>query len=58
MIENIKEKTLIKVKLNENRTANEILAMLLPHVSINRLDEVIPTMNDIFINTVKGEGHE
>ena len=56
--ENVKDKTLIKVKLQENRTANEVLAMLLPKVNIHRLDEVIPTMNDIFINTVKGEGHE
>jgi ABC-2 type transport system ATP-binding protein len=56
--ENVKGKTLIKIKLHENRTANEVLAMLLPKVNIHRLDEVIPTMNDIFINTVKGEGHE
>ncbi|RZJ78498.1 MAG: DUF4162 domain-containing protein, partial [Flavobacterium sp.] len=56
--ENVKGKTLIKIKLQENRTANEVLAMLLPKVNIHRLDEVIPTMNDIFINTVKGEGHE
>ncbi|MDQ7949952.1 MAG: ATP-binding cassette domain-containing protein [Pedobacter sp.] len=56
--ENIKDKTLIKIKLAENRTANEVLASLLPHVAIHRLDEVIPTMNDIFIEKVKGQDHE
>jgi ABC-2 type transport system ATP-binding protein len=56
--ENIKEKTLIKIQLHPNRTANEVLSILLPHVSISKLDEVIPTMNDIFIDKVKGQNHE
>ncbi|RZL34430.1 MAG: ABC transporter ATP-binding protein [Pedobacter sp.] len=56
--ENVKGNTLIKVKLNENKTANEILGLLLPHVTIHKLDEVIPTMNDIFIDKVKGKNHE
>ncbi len=53
--EKVKEKTLIKVQLQPNKTANEVLSALLPHVSISRLDEVIPTMNDIFIDKVKGQ---
>lgn len=56
--EHIKEKTLIKVQLGLDKTANEVLSVLLPHVSISRLDEVIPTMNDIFIDKVKGQNHE
>ncbi|WP_199137382.1 ABC transporter ATP-binding protein [Pedobacter sp. ASV12] len=56
--ETVKNKTLIKVQLQKDRTANEVLATLLPHVSISRLDEVIPTMNDIFIEKVKGKAHE
>lgn len=49
--------TLVKLQLNNQKTANEALAHLLPHVNIHRLDEVIPTMNDIFIEKVKGH-HE
>ena len=56
--ESVKGNTLIKVKLNEDKTANEILGLLLPHVNIHKLDEVIPTMNDIFIDKVKGQNHE
>jgi len=54
----IKGKTLIKVQILPNRSVNEALSYLLPHVSIHRLDEVIPTMNDIFIDKVKGQNHE
>jgi ABC-2 type transport system ATP-binding protein len=46
-------KTIIKVQLHAGQTANQVLMALLPHVSITRLDEVIPTMNDIFIDKVK-----
>jgi len=56
--EQVKTHTLVKLQLKENRTANEALSQLLPHVNIHRLDEVIPTMNDIFIEKVKGQNHE
>jgi ABC-2 type transport system ATP-binding protein len=56
--EQIKEKTLIKIQLHPDKTANEVLSILLPHVTISKLDEVIPTMNDIFIDKVKGQNHE
>ncbi|MET1054639.1 MAG: ATP-binding cassette domain-containing protein [Pedobacter sp.] len=48
-----KGKTKLKVQLKEGRSANNMLAALLPVVNIQRLDEVIPTMNDIFIDKVK-----
>lgn len=48
-----KGKTTLKVQLKEGRSANNMLAALLPVVNIQRLDEVIPTMNDIFIDKVK-----
>lgn len=51
--EEVKGKTILKVLLREGRSANQLLAALLPHVAIHRLDEVIPTMNDIFIDQVK-----
>jgi ABC-2 type transport system ATP-binding protein len=56
--ENVKANTLIKVQLKTGKTANEVLASLLPYVHLHRLDEVIPTMNDIFIEKVKGQHHE
>jgi len=46
-------KTKLKIKLREEKTANQLLSVLLPVVNIHRLDEVIPTMNDIFIDQVK-----
>jgi ABC-2 type transport system ATP-binding protein len=46
-------KTTLKVQLREGKSANHMLAALLPVVNIQRLDEVIPTMNDIFIEQVK-----
>lgn len=57
-IEKVKNQTVVKLQLKGGSTANEALAQLLPHVNIHRLDEVIPTMNDIFIEKVKGQNHE
>ena len=48
----IGDKTSLKIKIREQQTANQVLQALLPYVAINRLDEVIPTMNDIFIEKV------
>lgn len=50
--ETVNGKTRLKIKIREQQSANQVLSALLPHVSINRLDEVIPTMNDIFIQKV------
>ena len=43
---------IIKIKLNTAATANEILQYLIPKTSINKLQEVVPTMNEIFIEKV------
>ena len=51
--EAFRDRTLVKIQLKAGQTANQVLRALLPHVEINRLDEVIPTMNDIFIEKVK-----
>lgn len=51
--EQVKSSTLVKVQLQEGQSVNELLSALLPYVAIHRLDEVIPTMNDIFIDKVK-----
>ena len=44
------------VKLMSGSNPNELLTSLLPHVTIYGLTEIIPTMNDIFIKTVKAAG--
>ncbi|WP_426671825.1 ABC transporter ATP-binding protein [Mucilaginibacter sp. McL0603] len=42
----------IKISLKTDSTANEVLKYLIPKVHINMLQEVIPSMNEIFIETV------
>jgi len=42
----------IKLRLKENIKVNDVLSRLIPLVSITKLEEVIPTMNEIFIRTV------
>jgi ABC-2 type transport system ATP-binding protein len=42
----------IRVKLNPNTTSNDVLKYLIPKVHINMLQEVIPSMNEIFIEQV------
>ena len=42
----------LRIKLNTGSTANDVLKYLLPKTSINMLQEVIPTVNDIFIDKV------
>jgi ABC-2 type transport system ATP-binding protein len=42
----------IKIKLNSGKKANDVLQYLLPKVQINMLKEVIPSMNEIFIDRV------
>lgn len=46
------ESDLIKIKLKENYTVNKVLQYLIPKVSIQKLEEIIPTMNEIFIEKV------
>ncbi len=40
------------IKLMNNSNPNELLGTLLPHVTITGMQEIIPTMNEIFIETV------
>lgn len=41
-----------KVKMLGNHSVNDILSLLMPHVQILGLQEVVPSMNDIFIKQV------
>ncbi|MES2701936.1 MAG: ABC transporter ATP-binding protein [Bacteroidota bacterium] len=42
----------MKLKISDGKKANDVLQYMLPLVSINKLEEVVPTMNEIFIQTV------
>ncbi|TWR29038.1 ABC transporter ATP-binding protein [Mucilaginibacter pallidiroseus] len=48
----------IKLKLHQGNSANDVLHYLLPQTRINMLQEVIPSMHEIFIQKVKQTGHE
>ncbi len=42
----------IRIKLNDPNTSNDVLQYLIPKTRINMLQEVIPSMNEIFIEQV------
>ncbi len=42
----------LRLRMNPGHRANDILLYMLPKVSINKLEEIVPTMNEIFIQTV------
>jgi ABC-2 type transport system ATP-binding protein len=42
----------IRIKIAEGKTPNEVLSYLLPHIQIQQLSEVIPSINEIFIQKV------
>jgi ABC-2 type transport system ATP-binding protein len=43
------------VKLLYDATPNQLLQAIMPHVMVNGLQEIIPSMNDIFIAKVSNE---
>lgn len=45
------------VKLLNGKTGNDLLTALLPSIGIVSFNEILPTMNDIFINTVNNHQH-
>lgn len=46
------------VRLYNGRTGNDLLALLLPRIGIVSFNEILPTMNDIFINTVNNHQYQ
>jgi ABC-2 type transport system ATP-binding protein len=46
------DRYVIKISPKSGNTANEILQYLIPKASIHLLQEVIPSMNEIFIEQV------
>lgn len=45
----------LRLTLSPGHTSNDILGFLLPQVTITRFEEVIPSMNEIFITTVNNQ---
>ncbi len=45
--------TKVKIKIADNASSNDLLKILIPQVKINSINEIIPSMNDIFITKVK-----
>lgn len=52
------ESQLAKIKLLNGKDQNDLLSLILPHTSIISFNEILPTMNDIFISKVKGNINE
>ena len=47
----------VKLKINSGSKVNDVLHYMLPLASINKLEEVVPTMNDIFIQMVGSQNN-
>ena len=43
----------LNIKLNDTDTSNDLLRFLTAHAEVNHFNELVPTANDIFIQTVK-----
>ncbi|MCX6243752.1 MAG: ABC transporter ATP-binding protein [Bacteroidetes bacterium] len=44
-----------KIRIPAGATPNDLIREMLPHVMIQSVNEIIPSMNDIFIRTVTGQ---
>jgi len=44
---------LAKIKLLNGKDQNDLLSLILPYVTVFSFNELLPTMNDIFISKVK-----
>jgi ABC-2 type transport system ATP-binding protein len=44
-----------RIRLLGKATINDVLASVLPHIALQGLNEIIPSMNEIFISRVGGE---
>ncbi|MEJ6981310.1 ABC transporter ATP-binding protein [Pedobacter sp. P351] len=54
---NLEETSEVTLKLNDGISVNDALYYLIPLIQIHQLKEVIPTINEIFIQQVKGIHH-
>jgi ABC-2 type transport system ATP-binding protein len=51
----INEHFITKIRIPADAKPNDLIRELLPHVMIQSINEIIPSMNDIFIRTVTGQ---
>ena len=51
-LEQIENKTNITIKLNQDISINQVLQSLLPLAEIHQVLEIVPSINDIFIEQV------
>jgi ABC-2 type transport system ATP-binding protein len=42
-----------RIRMINGNTPNDLIKLLLPHITFNSINEILPTMNDIFISKVK-----
>ena len=45
------------IQVGQEHSPNELLGAILPHVTVHNFNEVIPSVNDIFIQTVQNSGN-
>jgi ABC-2 type transport system ATP-binding protein len=50
--ENKKGEQLARIKILDGSSPNELIKAVMPHATINAFNEIIPSMNDIFIKVV------
>jgi ABC-2 type transport system ATP-binding protein len=48
----------VSIKIPAGVSPNDLLKCLMPHLTVHSLNEIIPSMNDIFISTVNGVNPE
>ena len=51
----INEHCIARIKIPANASPNDLIREILPHVVIQSVNEIIPSMNDIFIRTVTSQ---
>lgn len=49
---NLEEEHKLTIRIHPDQTLNDVLQYLIPHIQINQIFEIIPSMNEIFIQQV------
>jgi len=55
---NVNEHITTKIRIPSDASPNDLIREMLPHVMIQSVNEIIPSMNDIFIRTVTTQNQE
>lgn len=46
------------IRLPKDTSQNQLLSLLIPHVTLHAFNEIVPSMNDIFIETVNAAANQ